>query len=318
MTSLARKAALLGAVALASLPAVAFAASPTSPTTHPFAAAVPQVPLGPSVFNGVRRFAPEPSSGVAAADVVSAPQPELRAAVQPDARPVVREAQQQPAAVQAAPAKPEFALPATDGFDISWPQCNDPAPTSTAFNFAIIGVTGGKALTTNNCLRKQWDWASTGNVQPQAYINVNGMPEGWRDWACPPDAENCYAYAYGHWTAESALKYANDNGIDSKVWWLDVEEMNYWRPDLLNNAFVIRGAVEFLQQHGKTVGLYSTPYQWGEIAGGYAPHLDVWTAGADDRADAISRCSGDKYAFNGGKVKLVQYIWANYDTNYAC
>ena len=27
---------------------------------------------------------------------------------------------------------------------------------------------------------------------------------------------------------------------------------------------------------------------------------------------------GDKYAFNGGRVTYVQYIWANFDTNFAC
>jgi hypothetical protein len=213
-------------------------------------------------------------------------------------------------------AKPEKALPSTDGYDISWPQCNDKEPAEN-FNFAIIGVNGGKAMTTNDCFQRQWDWANRGNVQAQVYINVNGLPDNYVDWGCPAGETNCFAYGYGRASAQQALDYARSHGADPKTWWLDVETMNYWSPNLLNNAFVVRGAIEALRDNGKDVGLYSTPYQWSVIAGQYAPNLPVWTAGADDRADAVSRCT-NKYAFGGGEVKLVQYIFANFDTNFAC
>ena len=173
-------------------------------------------------------------------------------------------------------------------------------------------------MTYNKCFKQQWDWANNGKVTPQIYINVNGMPADYRDWTCKVDDTSCYAYSYGRMSAATALQFARQNGADPKKWWLDVEQENWWSKDLLQNAFVIRGAVETLQAAGEDVGVYSTPYQWSVIAGSYSMHLDVWTAGAADRGDAIGRCQGDKYAFNGGRVTYVQYIWANFDTNFAC
>lgn len=202
------------------------------------------------------------------------------------------------------------------GYDISWPQCPDNVPAKQ-FDFAIIGVTGGKAFTENKCLPQQMRWARTGDAMPEVYTNVNGLPSGWTSKECAAEDTYCQAYQYGYESAAHAVRYAKEHKANTTFWWLDVETMNRWSPDTFSNARVIAGAIEYLESTNHEVGVYSTPYQWGEIAGNYAPGLPVWTAGADDLDDAKTRCRA-KYAFGGGDVKLVQYIANNFDHNYVC
>lgn len=202
------------------------------------------------------------------------------------------------------------------GFDISWPQCPDDRPMDVP-GFAIIGVTGGKAFTQNDCLAVQYKWASRSRVAAQVYTNLNGVPIGYWDNHCQPTDAACNAFHYGYNSAAQAVAYARSQKADPKNWWLDIETMNAWSDNHFLNERVIAGAVEYLQAIGKDVGVYSTPFQWGEIAGGYAPNLPVWTAGAEDLADAQTRCT-PQYAFGGGQVKYVQYIDGKFDVNFVC
>jgi hypothetical protein len=203
------------------------------------------------------------------------------------------------------------------GVDVSWPQCPGNQIPEGEANFVIIGVTGGKAFTRNECYKRQFDWATTGQVIPQVYTNVNGVPRGYVNPACEAADIACNSYHYGWDSATDAVNFARSQQTDPKVWWLDVETMNYWSPDRWTNAWVVRGAIEGLQSAGRSVGLYSTPLQWDEIVGAYAPGLPVWTAGAESLAEARGRCSR-RYEFGGGQVTLVQYVQGNFDNNFAC
>lgn len=204
----------------------------------------------------------------------------------------------------------------SSGYDISWPQCPNSVP-APSFTFAIIGVTGGKAFTENACLAQQVRWAQSGTALPEVYTNVNGMPAGWTNSHCAETDVYCNAYYYGKESAAHAVAYAQANRADLSTWWLDVETENYWTPDQFSNARVIAGAIEYLRGTGHIVGLYSTPFQWRLIAGDYTPGLPSWSAGAEDYAEAQTRCT-PKYAFGGGFVKLVQYIDNGFDNNFAC
>src|SRR4029077_1359819 len=61
------------------------------------------------------------------------------------------------------------------GFDISWPQCGDPAPTSGSF--AVIGVNGGAPFSGNLCMMDQYG-AAPRSAPPSLYINT-GFSESY-------------------------------------------------------------------------------------------------------------------------------------------
>jgi hypothetical protein len=67
------------------------------------------------------------------------------------------------------------------GIDVSWPQCGKTLPSGMAY--AIVGVNGGTAATTNNCLSTQLSWASATTTganpnQPKMQLYVNTANPG--------------------------------------------------------------------------------------------------------------------------------------------
>ncbi len=67
------------------------------------------------------------------------------------------------------------------GIDISWPQCGAAVPSQIPF--AVIGVNGGTAATTNDCLSEQLSWASSATTganpqQPRIQLYVNTANPG--------------------------------------------------------------------------------------------------------------------------------------------
>ncbi|MGY1844806.1 hypothetical protein [Modestobacter sp. SYSU DS0875] len=109
-------------------------------------------------------------------------------------------------------------------------------------------------------------------------------------------------------------------------WWLDVETMNTWQAGgadaKRNNRATLEGMADHLTALGGEVGVYSTGYQWRQIAGSVPTGssltgLDSWLAGADDRADAARMCRSAPLV-DGGEVTMVQYVVGRLDHNRAC
>ncbi len=74
------------------------------------------------------------------------------------------------------------------GVDVSWPQCG--VRPLDGFAFAVVGVNGGTASTTNPCLAEQLAWASsaTGGLAPgqprvQLYVNTANPGEVLEEYA---------------------------------------------------------------------------------------------------------------------------------------
>ena len=237
--------------------------------------------------------------------------------------------------------------PTTPGIDVSYPQCGRELPEE--FDFAIVGVNGGRVYSANPCLgnaenaeaESQLEWAGR---DAELYLNTgNPGPRDSRYWpvgqveprACDPadvDSLDC-AYTYGWNAAHEAYALALAAYVDlewtdadadrlpSDVrWWLDVEDANSWRRDYDRNVAALQGMVDALSSLGaEDIGFYSTPRLWDRITGGtdaFAAY-PAWHAGASDEADAIARCA-EEDAFTGGELRMVQWVEDDLDRNVRC
>ncbi len=225
-------------------------------------------------------------------------------------------------------------VPASTGYDISWPQCGGAYPANPAFG--IVGVNAGIVFSANPCVTSQISWA--GGARAGLYANTgNPGPALSKHWPlgqttprfcdpANPDSADC-AYDYGanaatdSWsdavTAFAALALAESPATSS--WWLDVETSNSWRSDVSLNVAALSGATDALGARGVTkLGFYSTQYQWNVITGGtaaFAGHPS-WVAGAADASGAAALCGTN--GFTGGGVALGQYITGGFDADLAC
>jgi hypothetical protein len=243
---------------------------------------------------------------------------------------------------QVSSAAPATAVPVVnllDGYDISFPQCGKPLPST--FAFTILGVNNGRAYDYNPCLSSLMNWALSGtpisSQQPRLsfYLNIDnpGPDDPQAHWpaagvsqprACDGSASLDCAYDYGWYAAQAAMTNAGGHATTAP-WWLDVETTNAWSEDVASNAAVVQGVVALLKNAGvPSVGVYSSPRQWGQITGATTPDSPLnrpfaslynWLARAHSADEAPTLCSR---TFTGGQVKLVQYSGGGFDADYAC
>jgi hypothetical protein len=209
----------------------------------------------------------------------------------------------------------------TVGADISWPQCGTPYPSG--YNFAVVGVTRGRPFTGNPCFGSEFDWAQSTTGLTQLYLNLDYGQVADGALSCDSADTGCLAYNYGFGAARWAYQYAHDQtggrSDQVAVWWLDVETQNTWSGDQDQNGYVIQGALDYLQRVvARPVGIYSTHYQWGRIAGSFAPpNVGQWVAGAGSLVDEDA-CADALWP--GGQVWAIQYLnWnLNLDQDAGC
>ncbi|RFU18888.1 glycoside hydrolase family 25 domain-containing protein [Geodermatophilus marinus] len=238
------------------------------------------------------------------------------------------------------------------GYDVSHPQCDEDLPEDPAF--AVVGVNGGLATRPNPCLAEQLEWAAesaTGRVsgQPEVQLYLNTANPGQvrhlvTTW--PESGRSPYGRCLGGNTLACSWQYgwlrsyasvnsffvpaATEADLDPDPagyrWWLDVETMNTWQERSPEAAARNRAALEGMTDHltglGAEVGLYSTGYQWGRIAGQVPPdsplyELDSWLAGATTRSEAAANCTLPPLV-GGGRVVLAQYVTGGLDHNHPC
>ncbi|HTW07418.1 MAG TPA: hypothetical protein VME46_07910 [Acidimicrobiales bacterium] len=180
------------------------------------------------------------------------------------------------------------------GYDVSWPQCLPlgseriqalPAEPS----FAIVGVNNGVIDGFNSCFNKEAHWAGK-NLS--VYIILQAAPGGRPTFeltgpkaTCARTSNPCRGYDWGFNYARSDVAFVKAQGLNPRIWWLDIEEAEQWPTDRTSqqvNAQIIQGALDALRRSGHVAGIYSTWYQWGQITGSYVPTGDnvIWVAGA--------------------------------------
>lgn len=207
------------------------------------------------------------------------------------------------------------------GYDISYPQCNKAYPEDPAF--AIIGVNGGRPFTKNPCLSDQAKWAAQKVAALSVYQNLNNFSPSAAEYMllgpnnCTPEDQQCFSYNYGYQAAKYAHDYVKENQVRPQRWWLDIETMNTWSKDKSLNVEVIKGAIDYHAQQLHLIGIYSTKFQWIQIAGDFKTGHPSWVAGGKSRQDSQAKCS-EEFSFTGGRVAMVQYIENNFDNNILC
>ncbi|HQU00461.1 MAG TPA: hypothetical protein PLG60_08145, partial [Acidimicrobiales bacterium] len=236
------------------------------------------------------------------------------------------------------------------GYDISFPQCNNPnLPVSPGFG--IVGVNDGHPFSTNPCLVSEVRW-SQASLTGQANFYENTDDPGPTNNASWPRAQQlpqlCHgansapcAYDYG-WNAAHA-SFANAIAAEAAAgssapssaattarWWLDVESGNAWEAlsstygrsalTLGNDQGVIQGALAYFASVGvSSVGIYSTGYQWNEImgkTGSTFASTQAWMPGYATLGEAEAACLSP--SFLGGRVAMIQYPSIGLDGDYAC
>jgi len=218
----------------------------------------------------------------------------------------------------------------SSGYDFSYVQCGAAAP---AASFGIVGVNAGYPFTYyNTCLAAEYAAAArTGNAA--VYINTGYDPtytaiDGRHTTQACANASLTVAgtqpqqaaWAVGCSEAERDAAYASAQSATAPTaWWLDVETANSWSSsDLTLNDYTIQGIVAKLRQVTTApVGVYSTAFQWGTIAGGYQPAVDANWLATGQRTLKRAKQSCGSVGFTGVRVWLVQYV-ATYDHDFVC
>lgn len=237
--------------------------------------------------------------------------------------------------------------PSGGGWDISWPQCTAAGSTASRLPlggaFAVVGLTRGRPLTSNECLAAQWAWAETLPGEPAVYVNVNApgartTPDGqrWASLCGTGQASSACGRAYGVELARYALSrmpLVSRHGGRPMVW-MDVEgpytNGPFWQTGYAGavavNRAVLAGAVDTLRAAGHRVGIYtdrgsSSANDWRDIMGDYRlTQTQNWVFRAPT-ADAHALCA-PVHSATGGPVVMVQVqpeqSGEAYDVNHLC
>ena len=206
------------------------------------------------------------------------------------------------------------------GVDISWPQCGQPAPTGA--DFGIVGVNDGLGYSTNPCLAAEAAYFPSDKLS--LYVNTgwnssSAHATGISPKVCVAGNEDCFAYDYGYNAGLYAYNAALSLGITSPTWELDVETINTWSSNTVQNQNSLQGEYDALKASGATtVDAYSTTAQWDGLTGSWINNwpsvgATTWTT----PSEAATYCTG--HEFTGGPSYLMQFTpTSELDQDYAC
>jgi hypothetical protein len=240
------------------------------------------------------------------------------------------------------------------GYDLSFPQCEAPAPLAPSF--VVVGVNGGLANDPNPCLATQLTLAGTapGLTRPRQpglslYLIAADPGNTVPDWPSAATATSNVSTPYGtcdgRWSRACAFLYGEQRAGYSYAltaaiapatgasapWWIDVEIEASWatrgdsREWSVLNIAALRGYTAGLRGAGAQgpIGLYSNAYQWRAVTG-LGPRSSRayfrggerdWVTGSSSLASARRTCSKP---FSGSTVALAQFTEGTHDRDYAC
>ncbi|KJF17926.1 hypothetical protein [Acidithrix ferrooxidans] len=186
-----------------------------------------------------------------------------------------------------------------------------------------FGGTLSNAMTTNPCLASEVSllknegatvslfaplWSAPSQIVDPTNT-LSGPEASCAANVANPSAINCQSYNWGWNLMSAGVAWANSQGVNSPLWWVDVEygTPGLWGTNTIANQNVIAGALAYLASTGHQSGIYSTAYQFHIIAGSYSPGVPTWIAGAS----GSSYCTDPTKQFGGGPVWLLQTSYVN-------
>ena len=187
-------------------------------------------------------------------------------------------------------------------------------------------MSDGRPYGDNPCLAKEYTWGAAAPAPVSFYMNTANPGSQSVHWTTP-GPKSCdgtstdvgCAYNYGWNAAEHAFNYAlgQTGAASQSSWWLDVETANTWSMNSVVNNADLQGAIDYFESKPLTVGIYTTPSQWGTITGGQTRALPNWVPGASTPTQAMSWCTPSR-SITGGPVSVVQYPAQGYDGDIRC
>lgn len=162
----------------------------------------------------------------------------------------------------------------------------------------------------------------TGGSQVTVPTPSYGDCSGTNDAGC--------AYVYGWAKAYEDFNHRGVPDPSSYTWWLDVETSNSWEtpsstdPGAAYTANIasLRGMIDYFTTQNVEIGIYCTPYQWGQITGITSPDasdpfagVQTWIAGASSSNTSSFCAEGFTY---GRSATLVQYVSGRFDYDVVC
>jgi len=205
------------------------------------------------------------------------------------------------------------------GYAISYPQCGSDFPKQS-YDFGVLGVTNGRSLTKNPCLKSELAWANKGLYAPAFYINLSNPPLSdkiIKSLGCDKIDQKCLAYRFGYRTAKEAREYAVSQGALPGAWWLDIQTISSWSAKTSINAQAVLGAVAYFKEQNLAVGLSATPYQWNKVVGDLETGLPTWVPGRYNKKFAAKYCLTGK-SYSGGNIRQVAYVEKGFEVVLAC
>src|SRR5438105_10567246 len=215
-----------------------------------------------------------------------------------------------------------------------------PSLGSLPRGFGIVGVDSGNPFISsfhpgNPCLADEY--AHTPN--PALYVNTGYDPSytdtnhttadcATKSAGVSGNSAQKAAWAVGCSEAQKDLAYVTAQGITNRGgWWLDVETGNSWcgqhgvTCDQSLNQFSIQGLIDTLVSNfASPIGIYSNKTQWTLIVGTNTVHGQAadWYASGQTTALAAAPYCASTNSFTGDPVRLVQFVSASIDRDYAC
>jgi hypothetical protein len=207
------------------------------------------------------------------------------------------------------------------GYDVSSFQCNTPLPSG--HTIGVVEATGWSMSAPNPCISQEANWAGGGL---NLYIFLTYGTDNTNQPGCAGDQ----ACNFGFEAARYAFDYAQSQSVSPYVgWWLDIEctaNCSDWSSSAAENDQVVNGALIELRGLGiNTVGIYTSPLTWNNIAGNYQPAVPLWIAwwtgdpqGNCSNAYSYAQSNGNDLPTGGVMITQFTDNQGGFDGDYAC